>query len=138
MSPRRIYLDYNATTPIRRQVKAALIADLEIYGKRLQHARGRPDRGNRVEKARGPALISSARRARPIVFTSGGSESNNTVFQTMLLRGEGKVRNEIITTAIEHPCVINSAEFLRSRGIKVTFSPWTEMAGSTWTSSPRP
>lgn len=123
MSPRRIYLDYNATTPLRAEVKAALIADLEIYGNASSmHEEGRTA-GSRVESAR--AAVGALIGAPPdtIVFTSGGSESNNTVFQTMLLRAEGTARNEIITTAIEHPCVMNSAEFLRSRGLKVTFLP---------------
>ena len=123
MSPRHIYLDYNATTPIRAEVKDALIADLEIYGNASSmHEDGRVA-GNRVEKARQAVAALIGAPSETIVFTSGGSESNNTVFQTMFLRGEGKQRNEIITTSIEHPCVINSAEFLRSRGIKVTFLP---------------
>ncbi len=123
MSSRRVYLDYNATTPIREEVKAALIADLEVYGNASSmHEEGR-SAGNRVEAARAAVASLIGAPSDTIVFTSGGSESNNTVFQTMLLRAEGKPRNEIITTAIEHPCVMNSAEFLRSRGLKVTFLP---------------
>lgn len=123
MSLRRIYMDYNATTPLREEVKSELIADLEVYGNASSmHEEGRAA-GSRVEAARAAVGKLIGAPSESIVFTSGGSESNNTVFQTMLLKGEGKERNEIITTAIEHPCVINSAEFLRSRGVKVTFLP---------------
>jgi cysteine desulfurase len=123
MSLRRIYMDYNATTPLREEVKSELIADLDVYGNASSmHEEGRAA-GSRVEAARAAVGKLIGAPSESIVFTSGGSESNNTVFQTMLLKGEGKERNEIITTAIEHPCVINSAEFLRSRGVKVTFLP---------------
>ena len=123
METKRIYLDNNATTPLRPEVSSALVKDLEIFGNASSmHEAGRAAHA-RVETARasvGKLIGASADR---IVFTSGGSESNNTVFQTMMLAGEGKSRNEIVTTSIEHPCVLNSAEFLRSRGIKVTFLP---------------
>ncbi|MDR1353760.1 MAG: cysteine desulfurase [Treponema sp.] len=127
---KRIYLDYNATTPLKPEVKAAMIEDLEVYGNASSmHADGRLARA-RVEEAR--RAVGGLLGAAPdtIVFTSGGSESNNTVFQTMrdLALGEdGRIRpgarNEIITTAIEHPCVFSSAEFLKSLGFKVTFLP---------------
>jgi cysteine desulfurase len=62
-----------------------------------------------------------------IIFTSGGSESNNTVFQTMLwqaLDGRDKGgRDEIIISAIEHPCVLNAADFLVSRGLTLRVLP---------------
>jgi cysteine desulfurase len=73
-----------------------------------------------------------------VFFTSGGSESNNTVFQTMSQLAsatdgnplkEGQCvsgRSEFITTAVEHPCVFNSAKHLQSLGFKVTFLPVDE------------
>jgi cysteine desulfurase len=65
-----------------------------------------------------------------VIFTSGGSESNNAVFQTMrrLASENGAVlhRNEFITTAIEHPCVLNSGEYSRELGFKVNFLPVDE------------
>jgi cysteine desulfurase len=61
-----------------------------------------------------------------VIFTSGGSESNNTVFNTMRrLASDGRGaplaagRRGFITSAIEHPCVLNSAKFLKSLGFKV-------------------
>lgn len=130
MPKRKVYLDYNATAPLRDEVKAQMIADLEIYGNASSmHAGGREARA-RVEEARRNVAALIGARADEIVFTSGGSESNNTVFQTMReLIESGKrsggalSRSEIITTVIEHPCVLNSAKHLEERGCKVIFLP---------------
>jgi cysteine desulfurase len=133
MPDRRIYLDYNATTPLRDEVKAALIEDFGIFGNASSmHADGREARG-RVEAARRAVGELLGARPEEIIFTSGGSESNNTVFETMrrlasnpdgTARGGG--RNGIITTAIEHPCVLNSAKYLKSLGYRVSFLPVDE------------
>jgi cysteine desulfurase len=130
MTERRVYIDYNATTPLKPEVKAAMIEDLEVYGNASSmHASGRLAHG-RVENAR--AAVGELLGAAPedIIFTSGGSESNNTVFQTMRRlasdpsgRPLSGGRNEIITTAIEHPCVLNSASYLKSLGFRVHFLP---------------
>ncbi|MDR2536028.1 MAG: cysteine desulfurase [Treponema sp.] len=130
MSERRVYIDYNATTPLKEEVKAAMIADFEVYGNASSmHADGRLAHA-RVEAARQAVAALLGAPPSDIIFTSGGSEANNTVFQTMRelgLDAEGKVRSngrtEIITTEIEHPCVLNSAKFLETLGFKVTFLP---------------
>ncbi|MDR3334463.1 MAG: cysteine desulfurase [Treponema sp.] len=133
MLERQIYVDYNATTPLRDEVKAAMIADLEVYGNASSlHAAGRLAHA-RVEEARNAVGTLLGVPPRDIIFTSGGSESNNTVFQTMRRLGSGpdgrvlpEGRTELITTAIEHPCVLNSAEFLKTLGFKVSFLPVDE------------
>ncbi|MDR2068319.1 MAG: cysteine desulfurase [Spirochaetaceae bacterium] len=133
MPDKRIYMDYNATTPLKQEVKAAMIEDLEIFGNASSmHAAGRLAHG-RVEDARTAVARLLGASPREIIFTSGGSESNNTIFQTMRRLGSdasGKVlpsgRTEIITTVIEHPCVLNSAAFLQSLGFKVIFLPVDE------------
>jgi cysteine desulfurase len=142
MADRKVYIDYNATTPIRAEVKAAMIEDLEIYGNASSmHASGRLAHA-RVEEARAAVARLLGARAEEIIFTSGGSESNNTVFQTMRSLASGEVgsqapgeagretgspaapaRTGIITTAIEHPCVLNSASYLKSLGFVVHFLP---------------
>ncbi|MDR3140008.1 MAG: cysteine desulfurase [Treponema sp.] len=130
MTERQVYIDYNATTPLKKEVKAAMIEDFEIYGNASSmHASGRLAHA-RVEEARRFVGELLGAPAEDIIFTSGGSESNNTVFQTIrrLASGaDGRVlaegRTEIITTAIEHPCVLNSAAFLQTLGFKVTFLP---------------
>ncbi|MDR2178377.1 MAG: aminotransferase class V-fold PLP-dependent enzyme [Treponema sp.] len=134
MTSRKVYVDYNATTPLKPEVKAAMIEDLEVYGNASSmHSSGRLAHA-RVEEAR--AAVARLLGAAPaeIIFTSGGSESNNTVFQTIrsLVSGtaEGPAvnqgRTEIITSAIEHPCVLNSAAYLRSLGFTVHFLPVDE------------
>ncbi|MDR0785800.1 MAG: cysteine desulfurase [Treponema sp.] len=122
---KRVYVDYNATTPLNSEVKAAIIEELDIYGNASSmHETGREAHG-RVEQARAEVGALLGTKARNIVFTSGGSESNNMVFQTMrqIAATDAQDRTEIVTSAIEHPCVLNSAKFLQELGYKVTFLP---------------
>jgi cysteine desulfurase len=133
MPDRRIYLDYNATTPLRDEVRVALIEDFTVFGNASSmHADGRKARG-RVEAARKAVGDLLGAGAEEIIFTSGGSESNNTVFETMRRlasdsggRALSGGRTGIITTAIEHPCVLNSAKYLKSLGYRVHFLPVDE------------
>jgi cysteine desulfurase len=122
MEKRFVYMDYNATTPLHPEVKDAMIADLEVYANASSmHEAGRRARA-RVEKARAAvARLVGARDPETIYFTSGGSESNNTVFNTMYDLGRVGPRKKIITTAIEHPCVLNAAARLRDEGFPVVF-----------------
>jgi cysteine desulfurase len=121
---RRVYVDYNATTPLRSEVKAAIVSDLDIYGNASSlHTSGRQARA-RIEEARKAVALLIGSDPASIIFTSGGSESNNAVFQTM--RQFRSDRNEFITTQIEHPCVLNSAWFTKEQGFKVHFIPVDE------------
>jgi len=131
-----VYMDYNATTPLRPEVKDEMIADLEVYANASSmHEAGRRAR-DRVEKARAAvAALVGAGDPLEVFFTSGGSESNNTVFNTMYdlgrkgLAGEGGrafaagARRKIITTAIEHPCVMNASRRLADEGFPVVYLP---------------
>ncbi|MDR2468429.1 MAG: cysteine desulfurase [Spirochaetaceae bacterium] len=128
MPERKVYLDYNATTPLHNEVKAEMIADLDVYGNASSmHSDGREARA-RIEKARRSVAALIGAKPEQIVFTSGGSESNNMVFQTMrdVIRSGTDGRNELIITAIEHPCVLNSAKYMQSLGCKVTILPVDE------------
>jgi cysteine desulfurase len=127
MDKRFVYMDYNATTPLRDEVKARMIEDLEVYANASSmHEAGRRAR-DKIEKARAQvAALIGAKDPASIIFTSGGSESNNTVFNTMYDLGRqadasGKFRRKIITTAIEHPCVMNAAKRLADEGFPVVF-----------------
>jgi len=126
---KKVYIDYNATTPLRQEVKAEITDDLEIYGNASSmHASGRLAQ-KRVEQARDAVKKLLGAKGGTIIFTSGGSESNNTVFQTMrqlIDTHASNNRDEFITTAIEHPCVMNSAAFLQNLGYKVTILPVDE------------
>jgi cysteine desulfurase len=127
---KRIYLDYNATTPLRDEVRSAIIDDLSIYGNASSmHAAGREAR-NRVEEARIRVGELLGVPAKTVVFNSGGSESNNTVFAAMrVLASDSRGaplsggRRGIVTSTIEHPCVLNSAKYLASLGYRVDFIP---------------
>jgi cysteine desulfurase len=125
---RKVYIDYNATTPLGPEVKDAIIEDLEIFGNASSmHACGRLARA-RVEQARAACGRLIGADAQAIVFTSGGSEANNTVFQTMrrVCETASLRRDEFLTTAIEHPCVLNSAANLKELGFKVKILPVDE------------
>jgi cysteine desulfurase len=130
MAERRVYIDYNATTPLKNEVKNAIINDFEVFGNASSmHSSGRLARA-RVEEARTAVGALIGVSPETIIFTSGGSESNNIVFETMRrLAGENRAlhsRNEFITTTIEHPCVFNSAEYSKEQGFKVKFIPVDE------------
>jgi len=121
----KVYIDYNATTPLRQEVKAAMIEDMEAFGNASSmHTSGRFAR-SKVEQARNSVKKLIGAKDGMVVFTSGGSEANNTVFQTMrsLAEKQKAGRNEFITTAIEHPCVLNSALNLKKEGFNVKILP---------------
>jgi cysteine desulfurase len=127
MDKRFVYMDYNATTPLRDEVRKAAVEDLEIYANASSmHEAGRRAR-SKIEEARSSvARLIGAKDPSTIIFTSGGSESNNTVFNTMYDLGRKEdggaaTRRKIITTAIEHPCVMNSARRLADEGFPVVF-----------------
>jgi len=122
MADRIVYMDYNATTPLRPEVKEGMVADLEVYANASSmHEAGRRAYGRIQESRSAVAKLIGAADPEEIVFTSGGSESNNTVFATMFHLGRHSGRRGIVTTAIEHPCVLNAARWLESEGFPVTF-----------------
>ena len=127
-----VYIDYNATTPIDSEVKQVLIDALDLYANgSSMHEDGRAV-AKKIEAARAQVAKLINSEPEEIIFTSGGSESNNTVFQTMcspLLLTTAKAerlygnRKMIITTQIEHPCVLQSAHEAERRGFNVVFLP---------------
>ena len=122
MEQRFVYMDYNATTPLRPEVKAEMIEDLDVFANASSmHEAGRRAR-SRVEKSRASvARLIGAKDPERVIFTSGGSESNNTVFATMFHLARKGPRRGIVTTKIEHPCVLNAAKWLEDEGFPVTF-----------------
>ena len=124
MFQRFVYMDYNATTPLRPEVKEKMIEALDVYANASSmHEAGRRARAE-IEKARGSvAALIGAKDPSSVFFTSGGSESNNTVFMTMYDIGRKGPRRKILTTAIEHPCVMNSAAYLAKEGFPVVYLP---------------
>lgn len=118
---KRVYLDYNGTAPLSNEVKAFFIHELDFYanGSSL-HSDGRTVSAH-IETAR--TQVASLINAEPseILFTSGGSESNNTVFNTMIEYAKKANRRVIVTSAIEHPCVMESSKFLAQNGFTVNY-----------------
>ncbi len=120
---RRVYLDNSATTPVDPEVLNAMLPFLtEKFGNASSiHHFGQEARAA-VDKARHQvaALISS--RPNEIVFTSGGTESNNLAVRG-LVQTNRKYGTHIITSAIEHPAVKNVCEDLEKSGFSVTYLP---------------
>jgi len=125
MSEKRIiYLDYNATTPIHPEVKKSIMENIDIYGNPASlHTPGRmamekiSEARNRVAK-----LINAS--PEEIIFTAGASESNNTVLKYVVCSPQSGCkatccawagRNEIITSAIEHPSIISTMDFIKQQ-----------------------
>ena len=116
---RRIYLDYNATTPISKPVRDFFIQELDYFanGSSL-HTDGR-FAAKRLEKARTQVASLINANSSEIIFTSGGSEANNTVFNSMISHDKKAGRKLIVTSAIEHPCVIEASKRLSDFGFEV-------------------
>jgi cysteine desulfurase len=119
----RIYLDFNATTPIAPEVAAAMGQVLtEPFGNpSSQHWAGFPA-CEAVDKARGQvaALVDCA--PSEVIFTGGGSESNNHALKGVFF-SQGGAGAHIITTQIEHPAILSPCHFLERLGATVTYLP---------------
>ncbi|MFQ5670546.1 MAG: aminotransferase class V-fold PLP-dependent enzyme [Acidobacteriota bacterium] len=117
---RRIYLDNNATTRVVDAVREAMLPYLEsAFGNPSSiHGVGRDAKGA-IEKARRQVARLINARPRRIIFTSGGSESNN-----LALKGVAFARRDrgthIITSSVEHPATLAASEFLEGQGFQVT------------------
>lgn len=122
----RIYLDYNATTPLRPEVREAMMPYLtEAYGNGSSiHAYGREAR-NAIDTAREQvAELIGAKSSSEIVFTGSGTEADNHAIKGLTelqkSRGEG---NHIITSSVEHHAVLHTCQYLEQRGFEVTYLP---------------
>jgi cysteine desulfurase len=118
---RRIYMDANATTPVLPEVLDAMrpfwseeFGNASSIHQRGQHARAA------VDRARESVAGLLGCRAAEIVFTSGGTESDNMALFGVLSPGD-----HLITTSVEHHAVLHAAQELEARGVDVTFLPCT-------------
>jgi len=118
-----IYLDYNATTPVDKEVADAMLPFITRFFGNPSSAN---DDGRQAKDA-----ISKARRQvaslinaheEEIIFTSGGTESNNHAIRGIASANRHK-GNHIITSAIEHPAVTNVCDYLESIGFDITRIP---------------
>ena len=116
-----IYLDYNATTPLDPQVRQAMLPYLgDNFGNPSStHPYGTTAR-KAVEKARQQVAELLGCKPYEIVFTGGGSEANNLAIKGVVL-AYGEKGNHIVTSAIEHPAVLEVCRYLEARGFRVTY-----------------
>ena len=138
---RRVYLDHNATTPVEPGVLEAMLpffsgeygnaASIHTFGQKARAA---------VETARESVAALLGARPREIVFTSGGTESDNHAIFGIAAAASGAKENaavsgakenagssgrprHVITTAVEHEAVLNACQWLEELGTDVTFLP---------------
>jgi len=120
---KRIYFDHNATTPIAPEVLSAMLPYLtEEFGNASSiHAFGQNARGA-VEQARSSVAALVGARAADIMFTSGGTESNNHAILGAVTAAPGKAKH-VITSAIEHVAVLDTCKALAKSGVDLTILP---------------
>ena len=120
----RIYLDFNASTPLADEVVTAMEPfQRASYGNpSSQHWAGLPAR-DAVETARSRVAALLCCDATEIVFTSGGTEANNQAIKGVFFAQRACRWSHIITSQIEHPAVLEPCRFLETLGCEVTRLP---------------
>ena len=123
---KQIYLDNNATTPLHPEVKKAMTEAMDIFGNpSSMHSFGREAR-KRVEAAREAVAKFIGAHSDEIIFVGSGSEANNTVL-SLFSCCSGKCGHpikcnaEIITSVIEHPCILESSKCVADRGVSIKY-----------------
>jgi cysteine desulfurase len=109
--PDRVYLDWNATAPLRREAREAMAAAWEFPGNPSSvHAEGRQAR-RLVEEARAALAGAVGASPRNVVFTSGGTEANALALSPGLKRASGPPARRLVVSAIEHASVLAGGRF---------------------------
>lgn len=118
---RQLYFDYNATTPIAPSVQAAMSSLLaEHFGNpSSSHVMGRAA-AEAVEDARGQLALLLGCDPDEIVFTSGGTESNNLAIKGVMFGQTPAAGGHLVISAVEHPSIIEAARFLERLGYDLT------------------
>ncbi|HBH61821.1 MAG TPA: cysteine desulfurase NifS [Nitrospiraceae bacterium] len=117
-----VYLDNNATTKVADEVREAMLPYLgDLYGNpsSMHTFGGQVHRKIEVAREQLAALINA--EPEEIIFTSCGTESDNTALMSALLSRTDK--RHIITTRVEHPAVLNFCKTMARQGYRVTFLP---------------
>jgi cysteine desulfurase len=109
--PERVYLDWNATTPLRPEARDAMAAAWDLCGNPSSvHAEGRQAR-KLVEDARARVATAVGALPRNLIFTSGGTEANALALTSGLRRGSGLPAERLVVSAIEHASVLAGGRF---------------------------
>ena len=120
----RVYLDYNATTPVEPEVLDAMLpyfsaafgnaSSIHTFGQKARAA---------VETAREQVAALIGARAQEIFFTSGGTESDNHAIFGIVASSSTALRPHLITSLVEHEAVLNACQALETQGADVTYLP---------------
>lgn len=123
MDKKRIYMDHAATTPLDPLVLEAMLPFFsEKFGNPSSlYTEGR-EAGDALEMAREQLAKGIGAKPDEIIFTSGGTESDNLALKGVSLSREKK-SGHIITATIEHPAILKACQYLESLGFKVTYLP---------------
>ena len=122
-SRRLIYLDHNATTPVRPEVLEAMIPYLtEHFGNPSSFHRFGQEAKKGIEEAREHVADLVGCRPSEIVFTGGGTAADNLAIQGAIRGRRGKGRH-VITSSIEHSAVLNTCRWAEREGCAVTYLP---------------
>ena len=121
---RYVYLDNNGTTRTADEVLEFMRENSALYGNASSmHTLGRNAAAG-IDWARGRVASLIGAEPEEIYFTSGATESNNTVFGIFRDRADdGDKRNRIVISSVEHPASIESAKYLRKKGYRVDLCP---------------
>src|SRR5258708_34963601 len=109
--PDRVYLDWNATTPLRPEARAAMAQAWDLLGNPSSvHAEGRQAR-RLVEDARAAVSGAVGSLPRNVIFTSGGTEAHALALTPGLRRASGPPVQRLVVSAIEHASVLAGGRF---------------------------
>jgi cysteine desulfurase len=120
----RIYFDYNATTPVASEVAKAMQPFLssEFGNASSQHWAGQRIRAA-VDRARQQVAAFLNCKSSEIIFTSGGTEANNTALASVFFAQPKSARPQIIISSVEHPAITKTCDFLERQGAMITRVP---------------
>ena len=122
---KRIYMDHSATTPVAPEVLAAMLPYFgEKFGNASSLHRSGREAKEALEDSREKVAALLGARAEEIIFTSGGTESDNLALKG-IARKNRKLGKHIITTQIEHPAILETCRALEKEGFEVTYLPVT-------------
>jgi cysteine desulfurase len=119
---KQIYFDNAATTKVDERVLKEMIPYFsEKYGNASSvHEKGREAK-EALEKSRKIIAKAIGAKTNEIYFTSGGTESNNWALKGLFFENKDKGKNHIITTKIEHDCILNACKWLETQGARITY-----------------
>ncbi|MEM0465696.1 MAG: cysteine desulfurase family protein [Candidatus Pacearchaeota archaeon] len=122
LKKKQIYMDNAATTQVDKEVLKSM---LPFFSKNFGNASSQHSFGlcakRALEDSREIIANSINAKKEEIIFTSGGTESNNFVLKGLFFKHKNKGKKHIITSKIEHDCILNTCKWLEEQGAKITY-----------------